>query len=171
MHAEAIMLDKVSGRLPKDIWISRSPCEDCADKLSKAYKDEDKPTIHFVKFYIGSKYQRKKIKESPHIKRLMKLKNVNGFKLEVWDCIKDFKQHGDIDQALVEKINQDEGRSEGHFLTPHRRSLTHEGIIKDANARIKVDKKILEELLSSEEPLSSQQLSQDFAKLSMSGTS
>ncbi len=134
-HAEEIMLEKMSGRLPNDIWLSRSPCEKCADLLSEAYKDKaKKPTIHFVKFYIGKGYQKKKIEKSRHIKRLMKLMN-EGFGLEVWDCIKDFKKHGDIDPALVEKINQNE-----------RRSLTHKDIIKDSKAMIKKDKNILEDL-------------------------
>ncbi len=156
-HAEEIMLEKlnkVSGRLPKHIWISRSPCKDCAGLLSKAYKDEDKKTtIHFVKFYIGKGYRKKKIEESPHIKRLMKLED-EGFGLEVWDCIKDFKKQGKIDPALVKEINDKE-----------KCSLTHEELIEAAEATIKEDKNILKNLF----PL--QQLSRGFKKLSVSGTS
>ncbi len=147
------MLEKVSGRLPKHIWISRSPCEDCAVLLSKAYKEykyEDKPTIHFVKFYIGSKYKKKKIEESSHIKRLMKLED-EGFGLEVWDCTKDFnKKPREIDPALVKEINRNE-----------KCPLTHKDIIEAAKAMIEEDQEILKHLISV------QQLSRDLEKITV----
>ena len=64
LHAEIKMLKK-GLPYPVEIWLSRTPCFDCAKALIEAYKDKPKPEIHARSVYVqtqtfdyGNKHKR-----------------------------------------------------------------------------------------------------------------
>lgn len=70
-------LSQLKQFLPQEFWVSRSPCDICAQELIRAYKDRDKPTI-----YIASVYKRKE-------ENLTKLHH-EEFQFKLWDLYKEY---------------------------------------------------------------------------------
>lgn len=130
-HAEVSMIndkEKKGEMLPDEIWISRSPCEDCADLLSARYqpKESTKATIHFAKYYVGS-FQKTELFSSPHIQRMIRLMD-EGFRFKVWDCTYDFMEFPKIDHSIVDSTGK-----------------THEEMIEETKKSCERDHRILEE--------------------------
>ena len=90
LHAEENMINffKQKGKkLPSKIWIYRSPCEKCADKLKTAYREENPespayPTIHIGKIALCGSF--KDFTRSKGAKCLIDLLRT-GFNFETWD--------------------------------------------------------------------------------------
>ena len=79
-HAEIVFVEDPDTPNPEDItglWITNSPCYNCAQRLIKHFKScRTKPDI-----FIGNIYQQEKEKNDEGLLDLMK----EGFKIQVWE--------------------------------------------------------------------------------------
>ncbi len=78
-HAEVKMLNE-GPPYPIEMWMSYTPCFDCAVKLIEAYKDKVKPEIHAKKVYKGK--HSKNGCSNLHLRGLAALFN-DGFKIKI----------------------------------------------------------------------------------------
>lgn len=98
-HAEMNMLhyyEMYELKLPTTIWLSHSPCDECAIQLEAAYRKENPkcptyPTIKIAAVYTGKGYTDKNLFNSPHVQHLVAL-HQRGFKFERWDLNEDYKK-------------------------------------------------------------------------------
>lgn len=111
IHAEQWMLEKFEEKplpkepLPKEIWLSRSPCEECAMKLLQAYKKEAYkkegracpryPKINIAHVYVGGE---KFSTELQHVRALIELMR-NGFEIVVWGDLAGEDDKDDLKEA------------------------------------------------------------------------
>ena len=94
-HVEKVFLNYIKKRgikLPREIWLTKSPCEDCANCLLQAYSEANNarpddpihPKVYIARIYTG------KVPFStsaPGVRNMMKLMRHN-FKFEVWNNVK-----------------------------------------------------------------------------------
>ena len=85
-HAEDFMYKTLSHNLPQEIWLTNSPCTQCARNFIVRYaKSKQKPTIYVAHFYSSPPRGPRQQEEA--IECLAKMM-YNGFTVILWDWIK-----------------------------------------------------------------------------------
>ena len=107
LHAEEVMLQQVEAgtmELPQEIWLTRSPCENCAIKLLEAYSDNSESPI-YPTLYIANIATGKNVEFSinaHYVQSLIELMR-NGFNIEVWNLKKIFHRYIQNHTRLMEE--------------------------------------------------------------------